>query len=236
MLDFHANGDELHFGASLTVRFAQPPDVPHRSGNWTPLLDTAPLPIFGVEKYADRVPNEWRDYRGVFIPVRCEEPLWLDLSARPWRPNVMRIRCGAHSAITGRLWADGLPDGSQDYVVSPDQGWLCLPAIDGDCLELLIHEPRPGRFAARPPRYTDLDNEQFEPRPAKAGIVPDKYGREIWEPTPLGRARVYLANAERLGEILSSPGVEGLSPGASHQRNAPRVSRIRWAHTQAIRH
>jgi hypothetical protein len=44
------------------------------------------FPIFKVEDFTDRVPSQWREQSGAFIPMYQREALWLSFNAASWKP------------------------------------------------------------------------------------------------------------------------------------------------------
>jgi hypothetical protein len=176
MLDVEITRDEIHFGASMTVRFMRTLRVP-ADGREHPLpMDLGAFPIFAVKDYLGRVPASWRACPGAFIPIHPHEAMWISFSARPWKPNAVRLAVGDINALTGKPWRQDLTSDPQDYLVCPEQSGLSgFNAGDGlvrqfvamppgkeapgevqlagrmgsSSLQLTVLEPKPGRFTDR---------------------------------------------------------------------------------------
>ena len=86
------------------------------------------FPVLPVDRYAERVPEGWRQRGGVFIPMHQREALWIDFTATPTRtPHAVKVAIGKVNAITGEPWSETLHRGDgrkQDYLVVPDQPWV----------------------------------------------------------------------------------------------------------------
>ena len=131
-----------------------------------------------VEDYADRVPAEWREQGGVFLPMYQREAMWILLSGQHWKPRAVKVGIGKVCALTGRRWTEGLESHPQNYMVTPPQPWLdgiavgkglirqfvAMPlgmgyTVEGQVtgeerfggIQIKVFEPRPGRFAEEPP-------------------------------------------------------------------------------------
>lgn len=85
------------------------------------------FPILPVDQYADRVPDDWRQHGGVFIPMHQREALWIDFTGS-YGPSAVKVGIGKVNAVTGEPWSDELharsPGRKQDYLVVPNQPWL----------------------------------------------------------------------------------------------------------------
>jgi hypothetical protein len=139
------------------------------------------FPVNRVEDFGGRVPAEWRERGGVFIPMYQREALWLAFDAATWKPNAVQVAVGGINAVSGDAWEEGLSDDPQNYIICPDQPWLdginagegfikqfvAMPlgmgyTVEGQLtgkeelggVQLRVYEPRPGRFPNRPPRQT----------------------------------------------------------------------------------
>src|SRR5947207_9374928 len=80
--------------------------------------------IFKVQDYADRVPPQWHEQGGVFIPMYQREALWLSFNAASWKPNAVKVGAGGINAISGESLDPMLRADPQDYIICPDQPWL----------------------------------------------------------------------------------------------------------------
>jgi hypothetical protein len=115
------HGDRLRIG-ELEITFERTLRIPD-DGNTYPLPPgLGAFPIRKVEDYADRVPQEWREKGGVFIPMYQREALWMSFHS----PQLMAVKVGVGKidALSGRRWNERLTKRPQNYLVVPDQPWL----------------------------------------------------------------------------------------------------------------
>lgn len=119
----HAN--TLHLGPNLQITFQRTLRIPDDGETYPLPPGLGDFPIRRVDDYIDRVPADWREHGGVFIPMYQREAMWLCFDHRKdWRPTALKIAVGKVCAITGDPWSEILRDDPQDYVVTPDQPWL----------------------------------------------------------------------------------------------------------------
>jgi len=138
-----------------------------------------------IDAFADRVPEQWREHGGIFIPLYQREALWLGFGGVSWKPNAVQVGVGGINAVSGTAWGDKLSADPQNYLVTPYQPWLdginigdgvirqfvAMPLGKGYTIEaqlrgdeevggiqLRIFEPKPGRFPDHPPQ----DQPQLE--------------------------------------------------------------------------
>ncbi len=178
MLGIEVNRDEVHFGASVTVRFMRALRVPDDGRKYPPLPSFGEFQVYAIQDYADRVPVSWRVRPGVFIPMHPHEAMWVSFSGRWWKPNAVKVGFAGFNALTGKPWHEKLAADPQDYLVWPEQNLLsgfkdekgyfrqfvtlaagkgsatdAEPADDEGCdgLQIMIFEPKPGLFRDHPP-------------------------------------------------------------------------------------
>ena len=89
------------------------------------------FPVRRVLAYRDRVPAAWVKTSGVFLPMYQREAMWIQFTARSWRPNATKVAAGKINAVSGKPWGQTLhtPDRTgreetQDYLTCPPQPWL----------------------------------------------------------------------------------------------------------------
>lgn len=82
------------------------------------------FPLARVDDHADRVPADWLQHGGVFLPMHPREAMWISFSCRAWEPMAVKVAAGMVNAVTGDPWTDGLSRDRQDYLVAPHQPWL----------------------------------------------------------------------------------------------------------------
>jgi hypothetical protein len=168
------------------------------------------------------------------------EALWLGFGGVPWKPNAVKVGTGGINAVTGSPWDATLHADPQDYVVCPDQPWLDgINAGDGVVrqfvamplglgytveaqvtgaeatggIQMMVFEPKPGRFPDEPPPEPDemLVMEAAMEAPAEMGlaaggrieqkIYPDDYGIGAWDPENRGELFVHIVNSEQYRDL-----------------------------------
>ena len=159
------------------------------------------FPLFEVSAYRDRVPPQWLDEGGAFIPMYQREALWIGFHAAEWKPNAVKIAVGGINVISGQPFNDGLNADPQDYIVCPDQPWLdginsghgsirqfvAMPlgmrytveaALTGKekfgGIQITVFEPEPGRFPDTPPPRSESGPVRFAA--PKATSAPQSMG------------------------------------------------------------
>lgn len=91
-----------------------------------PSLGTFPVRL--VDDFKDKVPAEWVEHGGVFLPMHPREALWLNFKGSR---GAIKVAAGKVNAVSGKPWdpvlkAGGAREGDeQDYMVGPSpQRWL----------------------------------------------------------------------------------------------------------------
>jgi hypothetical protein len=116
ILDHH-----LITSGGLQISFERTLRIPD-DGNVYPLPPSlGSFPIYNVEDFFDKVPEEWREKGGYFIPMYQREAMWLNFSGSI---NAMVINAGNINAITGKDTSETLDGEVQNYIVAPSQPWL----------------------------------------------------------------------------------------------------------------
>ncbi len=246
MLSVTVENDRLWFGQGLSLSFQRTLRIPDDGKDYPLPPGLGAFPIAKVMDHADRVPAAWVEDRGVFIPLYQREALWIEFGARPWKPNAVKIGIGMINAVSGKPWKQELEKGKNDYLVCPPQPWLdgikagpgiirqfvAMPLgmgytveaqISGEekfgGIQIVVYEPRPGRFPDKPSRTDKLFHASFAAAGptlsmAKQGemglaaggrmkqeIYPDPHGIETWDPDNYGRVFVHIVNSELYREI-----------------------------------
>jgi hypothetical protein len=176
--------DRLLLGEGLTISFLRTLRIPDDGKTYPLPPGLGCFPVRRVDDYADRVPAEWHEHGGVFLPMYQREAMWLSFDGQHWKPRALKVGVGKVCAITGERWTDGLAARPQNYVVTPPQPWLdgiavkkgiirqfvAMPlgmgyTVEGQVtgeesvggLQLQVFEPKPGRFPDEPPpvRYRE---------------------------------------------------------------------------------
>lgn len=254
MLQVTTHNHQLYFGDHFSITFQRTLRIPD-DGNTYPLPPGLGMfPVLKVSDYADRVPEHWREHGGVFIPMYQREAMWLRFnSIRNWKPNALKIAIGKVNAVSGEPWDQHLTTDKEDYMVCPPQPWLdginagdgfikqfvAMPLGMGYTVEaqvtgkeehggvqIIVYEPKPGKFPDQPPRYTDtgvlrsasvMSAARMPPPPApamagaemglgaggkmKQKIYPDPHGIDAWDQDNYGRVFVHIVNSMMYREI-----------------------------------
>ena len=244
MLPVITSGDRIRIGRNFSVSFQRTLRLPEDGRTYPLPPGLGEFPVRRVEDYADRVPASWREHGGVFIPMYQREALWLSFGGAHWRPNAVKIGIGLINALSGRPWDQSLSKGKQDYLVVPDQPWLdginagkglirqfvAMPlgmgyTVEGQItgkeeaggMQIIVYDPRPGRFPDQEPRRSFIDRESvcycMAPSSSvsemglsaggkmKQKIYPDSYGIDTWDPHSFGRVYVHIVNSLMYREI-----------------------------------
>jgi hypothetical protein len=251
MLETQLGHDTIKFGEHLSVTFQRTLRIPDDGKDYPLPPGLGRFPISRVEDYAGNVPDHWREHGGVFMPMYQREAMWLSFSAAYWRPNAVKVAIGKINAITGQEWTETLQAKPQDYIVCPNQPWLdgindgdgyirqfvAMPlgmgyTVEGQVtgkeefggLQIIVFEPKPGRFPDEPPQQEGLVYPAgampvaAAMAPSAAGsagaemglaaggrmrqkIYPDDYGIDTWDQTNFGRVYVHIVNSMMYREI-----------------------------------
>jgi hypothetical protein len=178
MLQVRIYADRIRIGERFSVSFQRTLRVPDDGREYPLPPGLGAFPICAVRDYTDRVPHDWLDDGGAFIPLYQREALWLGFDGADWKPNAVQVHLGRVNVVTGGPWEEGLRSEPQNYVVCPDQPWLdgikvgdrfvrqfvAVPLGSGYSVEaqltgsdafggvqITVFEPRPGRFPDAPP-------------------------------------------------------------------------------------
>lgn len=240
MLDVTVQNNHIHIGERFSVSFQRTLRIPD-DGNVYPLPPgLGAFPVHSVVDYWDRVPSDWRSQNSYFISMYQREALWLGFDGAMWKPNAVKIAIGKVNAISGQAWDEALQAQPQNYIVCPNQPWLdginagesfirqfvAMPlgsrltveaqvsgAEEFGGIQILIHEPKPGRFPDQPPeRSPDIRGAALSlPIGAQMGlgaggkmiqkIYPDPYGVDTWDLANSGSITVHIINSEQYREL-----------------------------------
>lgn len=240
MLDVTVQNNHIHIGERFSVSFQRTLRIPD-DGNVYPLPPgLGAFPVHSVVDYWDRVPSDWRSQNSYFISMYQREALWLGFDGAMWKPNAVKIAIGKVNAISGQAWDEALQAQPQNYIVCPNQPWLdginagesfirqfvAMPLGSGLTVEaqvngseefggiqILVHEPKPGRFPDQPPeRSPDIRGAALSlPIGAQMGlgaggkmiqkIYPDPYGVDTWDLANSGSITVHIINSEQYREL-----------------------------------
>lgn len=213
--------DRLRAGEHLAISFERTLRIPD-DGQAYPLPPG--LGLFPIRRAGD-------DF---VIPMYQREALWIAFEGAWWKPNAVKVGVGGIDALTGDAWTEELQSDPQNYLVAPDQPWIdginsghgtvrqfvAMPLGSGTTVEgqltgeetvgglqLLVFEPKPGRFPDRepdpgPPEEGAFMLESLDMGLAAGGemmqkIYPDQHGLEAWDPSRRTSIRVRIVNTEQ---------------------------------------
>jgi len=124
MLELNVDRAAIHVGPHFTVQFERTLRIPDDANTYPLPPSLGAFPIYRVRDYADRVPEAWNEYGGVFIPMYQREALWLSFGGSDWCPSAVKVAAGHINAVTGKRMHKKLNRTQQNYLVTPDQPWL----------------------------------------------------------------------------------------------------------------
>ena len=240
MLDVRLDGNRIYIGERFSVSFQRTLRIPEDDQIY-PLPPTlGRFKIHRVADFAKNLPSTWQEPNGFFIAMYQREALWLGFDGAEWKPNAVKVAVGGVNAISGTVWEEGLDDDEQNYLVCPDQPWLdginagdgfvkqfvASPLGSGSTVEgqitgreetggiqLVVYEPKPGRFPDEPPETSETDTAVMEAMPVglemglgaggqiKQKIYEDPYGIDSWDQNNLGRIQLHILNSEQYQAI-----------------------------------
>jgi hypothetical protein len=191
MLEVIVEPDRVSFDDRLSIVFQRTVRIPDDDRTYNLPAGLGSFPILRVADYAERLPPEWKQQGGVFIPMYQHEALWIAFIGLPWRPSAIKIGLGSINAISGTGWDPTLSGKPQNYVVHPEQFWIDgIKVADGAVrqfvalplgqkatiesqlstdegiggLRIMVFAPKPGRISEQPlPGYDEGMEGVLEP-------------------------------------------------------------------------
>lgn len=241
MLDVTVRNNCIHIGERFSVSFQRTLRIPDDSNVYPLPPGLGAFPIQSVADYWEWVPSAWRSQNSYFISMYQREALWLGFDGAMWKPNAVKIATGKVNAISGQAWDEALHTQPQNYIVCPNQPWLdginagqsfirqfvAMPLGSGFTVEaqvsgaeefggiqILVYEPKPGRFPDQPPPERSPDARGLAaslPMGAEMGlgaggkmiqkIYPDPYGLDTWDLANFGSVVVHIINSKQYREL-----------------------------------
>ena len=248
MLEVSVTPDALFFGEGFSLSFQRTLRIPDDGRTYPLPPGLGTFPICPVHDYEQRVPGSWLEQGGVFIPMYQREALWIFFQPRYWKPNAVKVAVGKVNAVSGKPWDEKLRPDEEDYLVCPPQPWLdginagegyirqfvAMPLRLGYTVEaqvtgeerfggiqILVYEPKPGRFPDQPPQSKELFRESVAlmeeglelamPGGMEMGIAaggmmkqkiyPDPHGIDTWDQDNYGQVYVHIVNSMMYREI-----------------------------------
>ncbi len=150
----------IHRRAKLRVSLQRTLRIPDDNREYPLPPGLGSFPLRHVDDYGAKVPRQWREHGGVFLPMYQAEALWIYFFSGDY-PFSVKIAAGKVNAVTGDPWTEGLSSTPQDYLVAPDQPWL-----DGFC----VARGRVRQFVAMPLGQGYTAEEQLTGGAAHGGI------------------------------------------------------------------
>jgi hypothetical protein len=115
---------EVHADARLEVVFQRTLRIPDDGKSYPLPPGLGRFPLYHVDDFAPRLPDDWVRHGGVMLPMYQAEALWINFRSPVGYPFAVKVATGKINAVTGESWRDGLNRGPQDYVAVPGQPWL----------------------------------------------------------------------------------------------------------------
>lgn len=164
--------DEIHFGASLTLRLER---ILRRQGGNEDTAEEPGLGFFTLHAWGEG--GRGRPFlagrrASVFVYVGRREAVRVCLTGRGWKPNAVKLGWGEVNAITGTRWWVPPSDGPRDYLVCPPEAGLSSGFVGPhDRGQFVAGQAEPGVGAGG---SVKLRVAVFEPRPGIWPDVPDE--------------------------------------------------------------
>lgn len=195
---------EVHARARCKVEFQRTLRIPDDNRKYPLPPGLGKFPLLHVEDYTDKLPPNWGERRGVFLPIYQTEALWINFDSD--YPFAIKIATGKINAVTGKEWTNELVRQPQDYVVVPGQPWL-----DGFCVGKGVVR----QFVAMPLGSGYTAEEQITGEAEFGGLQIIVYPMKKEAAEELFRSRCTTVNEEGLHirfHVRSSTDM-GLAPG-----------------------
>ena len=212
MLKVTTKDDEVRIGKHFSVTFQRTLRIPD-DGKTYPLPPTlGRFPVHRVTAYAKRIPHEWTERDGVFIPMYQREALWLAFAGAEWRPNAVQIGVGNINAVSGEAWEDRLSQDPQNYIVCPDQMWLDGINAGGGTIRQFVAAPLGMGYTieAQVTGKEDVGGIQIRAYDPKAGRFPNR--------APARSAGLLSAAQPSMPMSVAKSGMMGIAAGGRMQQ------------------
>ncbi len=138
-LDVKVKNDCVSFGDDFSIRFQRTLRIPDDGRTYALPPGLGAFPVRRVDDYRDRVPAEWVEQGGIFLPMYQREAMWLSFGSLA--PHALKIAVGKVCAITGKSWSESLHEDPQDYLVAPPQPWLDGIAVGNGKIRQFVAMP-----------------------------------------------------------------------------------------------
>jgi hypothetical protein len=137
---------EVHADARCRIDFQRTLRIPDDNRDYLLPPGLGRFPLQNVDDFAERLPAEWLQHGGVFLPMYQAEALWINFHGD--YPCAIKIAAGKINAVTGDPWTNTLSQDPQDYVVVPEQPWLDGFAVDKGLIRQFVAMPLGEGFSA----------------------------------------------------------------------------------------
>ena len=188
-LPVFVEGDGIRIGRHFKVTYCRTLRVPDDGKNYPLPAGLGHFPIHAVADYAQRVPRDWLETGGFFLPMYQSEAMYLELGGQTWRPNIAKVGVGRINAVTGKPWDECIHATQQDYLLCPHQKWLdginagqgfvrqfvAMPLGKGYTVEEQVTDEcqfggiQIAAFAAKPGIFPEIDPREIENAKLKPG-------------------------------------------------------------------
>jgi hypothetical protein len=223
-LDISVKHDSVTLGDDLGIRFQRTLRIPDDGKSYPLPPGLGSFPVRRVDDYADRVPSDWVEHGGVFLPMYQREAMWISFGSV--RPHAVKVAVGKVCALTGKPWSENLHRHPQDYLVAPPQPWLDGISVGGGRIRQFVAMPLGMGYTVEgqvsgEERFGGIQLKVFAPEP---GRFPDR-SREMVECAALGAppppcaaapAGPYRASAAKGRAMIG--GAMGLGAGGRMQQ------------------
>jgi hypothetical protein len=185
------DGKTIRIGRHFSVCFRRTLRIPEDGKDYPLPPGFSRLPICKIEDYADKVPQEWLNEGGFFVPMHQREALYLEFGGADWRPAAAKIGIGKINAVTGEAWDEKIRKHKQDYVIVPNQRWLDGINSDDGRVRQFVAMPLGEGYTVEE-QITDescFGGIQVVAFESKAGVFPDEDPKIVAERERRKRAR-----------------------------------------------
>lgn len=200
---------QVHKDATGSVEFQRTLRIPDDNNEYPLPPGLGAFPLFHVDDFAKKVPQNWGAHGGVFFPMYQSEAMWVNFSGS--YPMAIKIAAGKINAVTGDDWNNDIQRDPQDYIVIPEQPWL-----DGFCID----KGKIRQFTAMPLDKGYTAEEQITGKAEHGGlqIIAYPMKAEVYKRLFLSNRQVYkkslsLDDDMMMCECAAASEEMGLAPG-----------------------
>src|SRR4051794_7504377 len=97
--------DTIHVGQYFGLSFQRTLRIPDDGLVYPLPPGLSDFPLRRVRDYARKVPSQWREKGGFFLPMYQCEALWVSFyQSAHWHPSALKLGVGGVNAISGQRW------------------------------------------------------------------------------------------------------------------------------------